>query len=88
MKTGANLLEFGKALDGEIEKITSELPVGVGVHRVADQAVVVEEAVGGFTKALFEAVAIVLVVSFRKSRHARRVSSGGIPLNSAVLAAT
>ena len=64
MKTGANLLEFGKALDAEMDKITSELPVGVGVHRVADQAVVVEDAVGSFTKALFEAVAIVLVVSF------------------------
>lgn len=34
------------------------------MHLVSDQPVVVEEAVGGFTRALFEAVAIVLVVSF------------------------
>ena len=64
MKTGANLLEFGEALKEQMEKVTGELPIGVGVHLVADQPVVVEEAVGGFTKALFEAVAIVLVVSF------------------------
>ncbi|TIT41849.1 MAG: efflux RND transporter permease subunit, partial [Mesorhizobium sp.] len=33
-------------------------------HLVADQPVIVEEAVSGFTRALFEAVAIVLAVSF------------------------
>ena len=49
---------------GAMEKIVGELPIGVGVHLVSDQPVVVEEAVGGFTQALFEAVAIVLVVSF------------------------
>jgi multidrug efflux pump subunit AcrB len=64
MKTGANLLEFGEALKEQMNKVTGELPIGVGVHLVADQPVVVEEAVGGFTKALFEAVAIVLLVSF------------------------
>ena len=64
MKTGANLLHFGEALKEQMDRIIAELPIGVGVHLVADQPVVVEEAVGGFTKALFEAVAIVLVVSF------------------------
>jgi multidrug efflux pump subunit AcrB len=64
MRTNANLLEFGEALKQRMHKIAAELPVGIGVHLVADQPVVVEEAVGGFTQALFEAVAIVLVVSF------------------------
>ncbi len=64
MKPGANLLEFGEALRHEMDKIVGELPVGVGVHLVSDQPVVVEEAVGHFTKALVEAVAIVLAVSF------------------------
>jgi multidrug efflux pump len=45
-------------------EITSKLPVGIEAHLVADQSVVVEEAVGGFTKALWEAIAIVLGVSF------------------------
>jgi multidrug efflux pump subunit AcrB len=64
MKAGANLLEFGKALNAELDKVTGELPVGVGVHLVADQPLVVEEAIGHFTRSLFEAVVIVLVVSF------------------------
>ena len=64
MKPNANLLEFGKALDHKMEEVKGELPVGVGVHLVADQPLIVEEAVSGFTRALFEAVAIVLAVSF------------------------
>ncbi|MGR9448559.1 efflux RND transporter permease subunit [Rhizobium leguminosarum] len=64
MKTGGNVLAFGEALDKTMSKITQELPVGVSVEQVSDQPKVVEEAVGGFTKALFEAVAIVLAISF------------------------
>ncbi|WP_338112049.1 efflux RND transporter permease subunit [Rhizobium changzhiense] len=64
MKTGGNVLAFGEALEKTMSKITQELPVGVSVEQVSDQPKVVEEAVGGFTKALFEAVAIVLAISF------------------------
>ena len=64
MKAGANLLRFGKALDDEITRVGADLPVGVGVHLVADQPKVVEEAIDHFTRSLFEAVVIVLVVSF------------------------
>ncbi|MBT1159934.1 efflux RND transporter permease subunit [Aminobacter anthyllidis] len=64
MKPNANLLEFGEALKELMHEVTGELPIGVGVHQVADQPVIVEEAVSGFTRALFEAVAIVLAVSF------------------------
>ena len=64
MKPGANLLKFGEALDAEMKLVINDLPIGVDVHRVADQPAVVDEAVSGFTRALFEAVAIVLVISF------------------------
>ncbi|MDF0515725.1 efflux RND transporter permease subunit [Bradyrhizobium yuanmingense] len=64
MKSGANLLNFGEALKQEMTKIIADLPIGVGVHLVADQPVVVEHAVSGFTEALFEAVIIVLGISF------------------------
>jgi multidrug efflux pump subunit AcrB len=64
MKSGANLLTFGEALKEEMSKIVADLPMGVGVHLVADQPVVVEHAVSGFTEALFEAIVIVLVISF------------------------
>ncbi|MGO7090359.1 efflux RND transporter permease subunit [Rhizobium leguminosarum] len=64
MKTGGNLLAFGETLEKTMSKIIQNLPVGVSVEQVSDQPKVVDEAVGGFTKALFEAVAIVLAISF------------------------
>ncbi len=64
MKPKSNLLVFGEALNEEMDRVIADLPIGVGVHLVSDQPKIVEEAVGGFTKALFEAVGIVLVVSF------------------------
>ena len=64
MKQGANLLEFGEALDAQMKRVVADLPIGVDVHRVSDQPAVVDEAVSGFTRALFEAIVIVLVISF------------------------
>lgn len=64
MKAGANIEVFGAALKARMDRVVRDLPVGVGVHNVSDQAVVVKQAVGGFTSALFEAVVIVLAVSF------------------------
>nr|WP_272951309.1 efflux RND transporter permease subunit [Agrobacterium vitis] len=64
MKAGANLVNFGKALDKTMAGVIQDLPVGVSVDRVADQPAVVEEAVSSFTHALFEAIVIVLAISF------------------------
>ncbi|RAI00909.1 ACR family transporter [Acuticoccus sediminis] len=64
MRDGANILDFGEALQGEIDAAIAELPVGIHVSQVADQPHVVEEAVGHFVQALVEAVVIVLIVSF------------------------
>jgi multidrug efflux pump len=64
MAQGGNNLVFGEAVAHKMAQITANLPIGVEPHLVADQSVVVEEAVGGFTKALWEAIAIVLAVSF------------------------
>lgn len=64
MKPNGNLLEFGQALEELMQKAMNDLPVGIAVTKVADQPEVVDHAVSGFTKALFEAVVIVLAVSF------------------------
>ncbi len=64
MAQGGNNLVFGEAVAHKMAQITANLPIGIEPHLVADQSVVVEEAVGGFTKALWEAIAIVLAVSF------------------------
>jgi len=64
MRAGGNILRMGE----ELRKIAAELqqrfPIGINIELVSDQPKVVEEAIGGFTKALMEAVAIVLGVSF------------------------
>jgi multidrug efflux pump subunit AcrB len=64
MKTGANVLQFGEALKEKMNAIIGELPIGVGVHQVSNQPEIVEESVNQFTHSLFEAVVIVLAVSF------------------------
>ncbi|RDJ02973.1 efflux RND transporter permease subunit [Rhizobium grahamii] len=81
MKTGGNLLHFGEALEKTMARVIQDMPVGVAVEQVSDQPKVVEEAVGGFTKALFEAVAIVLAISFASlGVRAGLVVSIAIPL--------
>ncbi|HYD07525.1 MAG TPA: efflux RND transporter permease subunit, partial [Reyranella sp.] len=64
MKPGNNLVDFGRDLRLKMREIVGDLPIGVGVHLVSNQPAVVEDAVGGFTRALLEAVVIVLGVSF------------------------
>ncbi|WP_428542438.1 efflux RND transporter permease subunit [Profundibacter sp.] len=63
MRKGANILEFGEKLDAVIERAKADLPIGVEIHKVSDQPKIVDEAVGHFTRALTEAVIIVMAVS-------------------------
>lgn len=64
MASGGNVLELGENLHKVAKQVETSLPVGVDIHLVADQPVVVEEAVHGFVKTLVEAIVIVLAVSF------------------------
>lgn len=64
MRDGGNILEFGKRVDALMTRVAGELPVGIEMAKFADQPHVVDEAVGHFVRALVEAVAIVLIVSF------------------------
>ena len=64
MSGGGDVLTLGDDVDRRIEELKSSLPIGIDVHLVANQPHIVEESVGEFTKSLFEAIAIVLAVSF------------------------
>jgi multidrug efflux pump len=64
MTTGGDVLALGRNVKDKVAELSRELPVGIGIHLVADQPHVVHEAVGEFTKSLMEAIAIVLAVSF------------------------
>jgi multidrug efflux pump subunit AcrB len=64
MVKGGNILEVGKDIEAVMRRIEKDLPLGIDPHRVANQPEVVQESVGHFTRALTEAVVIVLLVSF------------------------
>ncbi|MBB1496985.1 efflux RND transporter permease subunit [Paracoccus sp. MC1862] len=64
MREGENIQSFGTDLDALMARIALDLPIGIEMHKFADQPEVVRHAVGTFVKALAEAVAIVLLVSF------------------------
>lgn len=64
MTPGGDVLALGEHLSEAMREIEGDLPIGIDVHLVANQPHVVEEAVGEFTKTLWEAIAIVLAVSF------------------------
>jgi multidrug efflux pump subunit AcrB len=64
MAQGANILTFGRAIEHKMAEITANLPIGIEPHLVANQPEVVEQSVHHFTKSLWEAIAIVLAVSF------------------------
>ena len=63
MTNDGNIVELGKAMEGAIAKIQSELPYGIELERVADQPTTVKDAVWEFERSLMEALAIVLAVS-------------------------
>jgi multidrug efflux pump len=64
MAAGGNVQTLGKALEATMAEVERELPVGITVHRVANQPEVVDKSFEEFTSSLLEALAIVLVVSF------------------------
>jgi multidrug efflux pump len=64
MAEGANVVALGRMLADEVARYRAELPLGVEVTQVSDQAEIVEHAFGEFITSFFEALAIVLAVSF------------------------
>ncbi|WP_028875806.1 efflux RND transporter permease subunit [Teredinibacter turnerae] len=64
MRDGGDILRMGTKLETTIAQLTKDLPVGIEPHLVANQPHIVDTAVGEFTQALFEAVVIVLAISF------------------------
>ncbi|TAJ38285.1 MAG: efflux RND transporter permease subunit, partial [Reyranella sp.] len=64
MAPGGNVETLGKALNKTMAEVEAGLPVGITVHRVANQPEVVGRSFDEFIWSLLEALAIVLVVSF------------------------
>lgn len=63
MRDGWNGLSLGKALEQEAGAINQELPVGMSLSKITDQAVNIDEAVGEFMLKFFVALTVVMIVS-------------------------
>src|SRR5215471_11823723 len=64
MRDGGDILSLGKNIKQAIAEITTDLPLGITPRLVADQAVTVRSAIAEFMTSLWQAVAIILAVSF------------------------
>ena len=63
MRKGGDVLTLGRNIAQAMTAITANLPVGIESTLIANQPVTVAHAVDDFMEALWEAVAIVLIVS-------------------------
>ncbi|MCK0209694.1 efflux RND transporter permease subunit [Starkeya koreensis] len=64
MSEGGDILQLGRNVDKAMAQITAELPIGIEPHLVADQAVTVAGAISEFMESLWQAIVIILAVSF------------------------
>jgi multidrug efflux pump subunit AcrB len=64
MRDGWNGLDLGKALDREVGAINAEMPLGMSLSKVTDQAVNISSAVDEFMIKFFAALLVVMLVCF------------------------
>jgi multidrug efflux pump len=64
MREAGDILALGRNIKATMTDITAELPVGIEPVLVADQAVTVDTAIREFTTSLWQAIIIIIVVSF------------------------
>ncbi|KPB72017.1 efflux RND transporter permease subunit [Pseudomonas cannabina] len=64
MRDGWNGLDLGTALDQEVGAINAELPLGMSLNKVTDQAVNISSSVDEFMIKFFVALLVVMLVCF------------------------
>jgi multidrug efflux pump subunit AcrB len=64
MREGGDILELGADVERAMAGITADLPIGIEPVLVSNQPQVVTTAIGDFITSLYQAVAIILVISF------------------------
>lgn len=86
MREGWNGLDLGKALDAEATAINAELPLGMSLSKVTDQAVNIQSAVGEFMVKFMVALGVVILVGFLSMGwRAGIVVAGAVPLTLAAV---
>ena len=64
MRDGGDILALGKHIEKAMAEVTADLPLGIEPKLVADQSVTVKSAISEFMTSLWQAVAIIMAVSF------------------------
>jgi multidrug efflux pump subunit AcrB len=64
MRDGGDILALGEDINQAMQGIIADLPIGIEAVRVADQPDTVDAAINDFTTSLWQAIAIILAVSF------------------------
>ncbi|MEP9379933.1 efflux RND transporter permease subunit [Aquabacter sp. CN5-332] len=86
MRDGGDILALGRNISRAMADITTDLPIGIEPILVADQAVTVDDAIGEFMSSLWQAIGIILVVSFISlGVRAGMVVALSIPLTLAIV---
>lgn len=63
MQSGGDILALGRNVAQAIEDMSADLPLGIEPVLVANQPVVVDHAIGDFMSSLWQAIAIIMVIS-------------------------
>jgi multidrug efflux pump len=64
MREGGDVLQLGREVEASVTRATRDLPLGINVFLISNQPAVVTLAIGDFTTSLYQAVLIILAVSF------------------------
>jgi multidrug efflux pump subunit AcrB len=64
MREGGDILTLGRNIEQAMREIRADLPLGIDPVLVADQPFVVDHAIRDFTTSLWQAIAIIMAVSF------------------------
>ena len=64
MREGGDVIALGENVRARMAELTADLPIGIEPVLVADQPSTVDVAIAEFTESLWQAIAIVLVISF------------------------
>ena len=86
MRPGGDVLALGSNIANAMKELKSELPVGIEPILVANQPNIVEHAIGDFMESLWQAIAIIMAVSFVSlGMRAGAVVAISIPLTLAIV---
>jgi multidrug efflux pump subunit AcrB len=86
MREGGDILTLGRNIEQAMREIRADMPLGIEPVLVADQPFVVDHAIRDFTTSLWQAIAIIMAVSFVSlGVRAGAVIALSIPLTLAIV---